>query len=175
MLGLSPSREISEIYLIIHAIAFRSKMKTIDIYTDGACSGNPGIGGWAALLIYNGHKKEISGYDKDTTNNRMEIFAVIQGLRALKESCIVNLYTDSSYVSDAFNKAWIAAWQKNNWRTASKKEVKNQDLWRALLYETHKHKISFIHVQGHADNEFNNHCDRLAREAIETCRKNNEK
>lgn len=104
----------------------------------------------------------------------MEIFAVIQGLRALKESCIVNLYTDSSYVSDAFNKAWIAAWQKNNWRTASKKEVKNQDLWRALLYETHKHKISFIHVQGHADNEFNNRCDRLAREAIETCRKNNE-
>lgn len=124
MLGLSPSREISEIYLIIHAIAFRSKMKTIDIYTDGACSGNPGIGGWAALLIYNGHKKEISGYDKDTTNNRMEIFAVIQGLRALKESCIVNLYTDSSYVSDAFNKAWIAAWQKTTGAPQVKKRSK---------------------------------------------------
>lgn len=148
-------------------------MKTIDIYTDGACSGNPGVGGWAAVLMYNEHKKEISGYDKETTNNRMEIFAVIQGLRALKESCIVRLYTDSAYVSDAFNKNWIDSWLVKDWRTANNAIVKNQDLWKALLYETNKHKITFIKVKGHSDNKYNNRCDELARGAIDECKKNN--
>ena len=137
-------------------------MKKVDIFTDGACSGNPGVGGWAAVLVFNGIKKEISGYDKQTTNNRMEMFAVIMGLRALKEPCEVVVTTDSAYVADAFNKGWVESWQKNNWRTANKDEVKNIDLWRALLYEIKRHKVSFVRVKGHADNELNNRCDFLA-------------
>lgn len=141
-------------------------MKKIDIYTDGACSGNPGAGGWAAILMFNGHKKEISGYDKQTTNNRMEIFAVIQGLRALKEPCEVRVFTDSTYVADAFLKEWVKEWQDNGWKTASKQEVKNIDLWKALIYEVNKNRVTFFKVKGHADNEYNNRCDCLAREAI---------
>lgn len=141
-------------------------MKRVDIFTDGACSGNPGVGGWAAVLVFNGIKKEISGYDKQTTNNRMEMFAVIMGLRALKEPCEVVVTTDSSYVADAFNKGWVESWQKNNWRTANKEEVKNIDLWRALLYEIKRHRVSFVRVKGHADNELNNRCDFLATTAI---------
>jgi len=144
-------------------------MKQVDIYTDGACSGNPGAGGWAAILMYGGHKKEISGYDKQTTNNRMELFAVIMALRALKEKCSVNLYTDSAYVADAFNKNWIKAWQENDWKTADKSEVKNQDMWKALLFETNRQQVKFIKVKGHSDNEFNNRCDALARGEIERC------
>jgi len=137
-------------------------MKKVEIFTDGACSGNPGIGGWAAVLVYNGKMKEISGYDKQTTNNRMELFAVIMGLRALKEPCEVVVTTDSAYVADAFNKKWIDSWQKNNWRTSNKEEVKNPDLWRALLFEIKHHKVTFVRVKGHADNELNNRCDFLA-------------
>lgn len=137
-------------------------MKTVDIYTDGACSKNPGPGGWAAVLIFKGIKKEISGYYKETTNNRMELFSVISGLRELKESCSVNIYTDSQYVADAFNKGWIYNWQQNNWRTQNKEEVKNLDLWKALILELKKHKATFIKVKGHSDNEYNNLCDKLA-------------
>lgn len=141
-------------------------MKKVDIYTDGACSGNPGAGGWAAILFYNGNKKEVSGYDKNTTNNRMELFAIIQGLNQLKEQCEVNVYSDSAYAVDSFNKNWIDSWQKNNWKTADKKDVKNKDLWTDLLIKTGKHNVTFIKVKGHSDNEFNNRCDELARDAI---------
>ncbi len=143
-------------------------MKKVDIYTDGACSGNPGKGGWAAILIYNGVEKEISGGAPETTNNRMELLAIISGLRALKESCEVTLYSDSAYSLEPFNKGWIYDWQKNNWKTSSKQDVKNTDLWLALLLEVKKHKITWIKVKGHADNEYNNRCDALARNAIKS-------
>lgn len=141
-------------------------MKKVDIYTDGACSGNPGKGGWGAILIYNGVEKEISGNAPETTNNRMELLAIISALRALKESCEVTLYSDSAYSLDPFNKGWIYDWQKNNWKNSSKQEVKNTDLWLALLLEVKKHKITWIKVKGHADNEYNNKCDSIARKAI---------
>lgn len=146
-------------------------MKKVTIYTDGACSGNPGIGGWAAVLTYKGVSKEISGYDKNTTNNRMELFAVIEGLRALKESCECDVCTDSQYVADAFNKGWLDDWQKKGWRTAGKSDVKNVDLWQALLFEIERHKVTFVKVKGHADVELNERCDFLARTAIENYRK----
>lgn len=145
-------------------------MKKVTIFTDGACSGNPGVGGWAAILIFNGVEKEISGYDKQTTNNRMEMFAVIQALRALKEACEVEIYTDSAYVADAFLKDWILSWEKNNWKTSGKSDVKNVDLWNALRFELKKHKAKFVKVKGHADNIYNNRCDELARKAISDCR-----
>ena len=137
-------------------------MKTVDIYTDGACSGNPGVGGYCAILIYNGVEKVISGSELETTNNRMEILAVIKGLETLKEPCNVNLYSDSQYVVDAFNQKWIENWQNNAWRTAGKKEVKNSDLWLKLLELTKTHAVTFIKVKGHADNEYNNRCDKIA-------------
>ena len=146
-------------------------MKKVVIYTDGACSGNPGIGGWGAVLCYNQKMKEISGYDKSTTNNRMELFAVIQALRCLKEKCICDVCTDSQYVADAFNKDWITSWQRNNWRTAGKSDVKNVDLWKALLYETNKHVVTFVKVKGHADVELNERCDQLAKGEIERYQK----
>ncbi len=146
-------------------------MKKVVIYTDGACSGNPGIGGWAAVLMYNGNSKQLSGYDKSTTNNRMEMFAVIQALRCLKESCECLVHTDSQYVADAFNKNWLSQWQKKNWRTASSSEVKNVDLWKALLYEVNKHKVTFIKVKGHADDVYNELCDKLARGEVEKYQK----
>ncbi|MCM1043774.1 MAG: ribonuclease HI [Corallococcus sp.] len=146
-------------------------MKTVTIYTDGACSGNPGIGGWAAVLIYNGKIKKVSGYDKNTTNNRMELFAVIQALRNLNQSCNCIIHTDSQYVSDAFNKDWIVIWQKNNWKTSSKDNVKNSDLWKALLYETNKHRVEFVKVKGHSDDELNNLCDQMARGEVERYQK----
>jgi len=137
-------------------------MQQVSLYTDGACSGNPGPGGWAAILIYNGHEKVLSGYMNQTTNNRMEIFAVIKGLSALNKSCIVNVYSDSSYLINAFNNSWIDNWQKNNWRTSQKTEVENQDLWRQLLAYSCKHEVRWHKVKGHADNEYNNRCDALA-------------
>lgn len=146
-------------------------MKKVTIYTDGACSGNPGIGGWAAVLLYKDAKKEISGYDKSTTNNRMELFAVIQGLRCLNQRCEVDIYTDSQYISDAFNKDWITAWQKSGWKTSSKGEVKNVDLWKALLYEVNKHKARFVKVKGHADVQLNERCDELARGEVDRYKK----
>ena len=137
-------------------------MKTVEIYTDGACSGNPGNGGYCAILIYGGVEKVVSGAEKDTTNNRMELLAIINALRVLKEKCIVNLYSDSQYVTDAFNQGWISNWLENNWRTASKKEVKNVDLWKELLECVNYHTVNFIKVQAHSDNEYNNRCDKIA-------------
>ena len=137
-------------------------MKKVELYTDGACSGNPGVGGWGAILIYNGHEKEISGYNKDTTNNRMEIFAVIQGLKQLNQPCEVTVYSDSAYVCNAFLEGWIDDWQALNWRTKSKDKVKNEDLWKLLLMQMEGHMVSFVKVKGHADNVYNNRCDKLA-------------
>lgn len=137
-------------------------MKKVSIYTDGACSGNPGNGGYCAILIYNNVEKTISGSEKDTTNNRMELLAVIKGLSALKEPCDVDLYSDSQYVTDAFNMSWITSWQMNGWKTSNKKPVKNVDLWETLLELTTKHKVTFIKVKGHSDNEYNNKCDKIA-------------
>ena len=143
------------------------KLDKVIIYTDGACSGNPGPGGWAALLMYKDNKKEISGGCEDTTNNIMEMTAVIEGLKALKRPCEVELYSDSSYVVNTFEKGWIYNWQKNNWRTSSKDPVKNRELWEELYELSQTHKVKFIKVKGHSDNEFNNRCDELAKKAIE--------
>lgn len=142
-------------------------MKKVTIYTDGACSGNPGPGGWGVVLLYNNIVKELSGYQAETTNNRMELFAAVQGLSALKESCIVELYSDSSYMVNAFQNHWIESWQAHGWKKASTKEpVLNQDLWRLLLLQVERHQVSFIKVKGHADNPYNNRCDTLATSAI---------
>ncbi len=151
------------------------QMKKVDLYTDGACSGNPGVGGWGAILIYNGHEKEVSGYNKDTTNNRMEIFAVIQGLKQLNQPCEVTVYSDSAYVCNAFTEKWIDEWQANNWRTKSKDKVKNDDLWKLLLMQMEDHKVSFVKVKGHADNVYNNRCDKLATGEISKHNKPSEK
>ena len=141
-------------------------MKKVIIYTDGACSGNPGPGGWGAILMYEDTKKEISGGRKDTTNNVMEVTAVIEGLKLLKYPCEVEIYSDSAYVVNAFNESWIANWKKNGWRNSKKEDVKNRELWEELDYLTTIHKVSFIKVKGHSDNEYNNRCDFLARKAI---------
>ena len=144
----------------------KSKFKKVTVYTDGACSGNPGPGGWGVVLIYKSIKKEMSGFDKETTNNRMEITAVINGLNALKEKCEVEVYSDSSYVVNAFNNGWIENWKNNNWRKTNKKPVENQDLWAELLELTDKHIVTYIKVKGHSDNEYNNRCDFLATNEI---------
>ena len=143
-------------------------MEEVIIYTDGACSGNPGPGGWGAILMINENKKEISGGNKNTTNNVMELTAVIEALKLLKRPCNVNLYSDSAYVVNAFNQGWIYNWKKNNWKTAGKTPVKNQELWEELYNLTKKHKVEFIKVKGHSDNEYNNRCDFLATSAIKT-------
>lgn len=137
-------------------------MKKITIYTDGSCSGNPGAGGWGAVLIYNGKEKRISGGENPTTNNRMELTAPISALSALKEPCEVELYSDSAYLVNAFNNGWLNSWQINGWRTSDKKDVKNADLWQKLLELCKIHKVEFIKVKGHSDNEYNNICDKLA-------------
>ena len=139
-------------------------MKSVEIYTDGACSGNPGAGGYCAILIYNGVEKIVSGREDNTTNNRMELLAVIEGLKTLKEKCNVNLYSDSQYVINAINQDWLKNWQKNNWRNSAKEAVKNVDLWQNLLKLLQTHKVEFIKVKGHADNEYNNRCDKIARD-----------
>ena len=141
-------------------------MKKVLIYTDGACSGNPGPGGWGAILFYEENKKEIWGNSPNTTNNIMELTAVIEALKLLKVECEVELYSDSAYVVNAFDKGWIYNWKKNNWRTSGKDDVKNRELWEELDALTQKHKVKFIKVKGHSDNEFNNRCDYLATNAI---------
>lgn len=140
--------------------------KQVIIYTDGACSGNPGPGGWGTILMYQDVKKEISGNNNNTTNNIMEITAVIEGLKLLKESCNVEIYSDSAYVVNAFNQGWIYNWMKKGWKTSNKEPVKNKELWQELYGLVQKHKVKFIKVKGHSDNEFNNRCDELARNAI---------
>ena len=137
-------------------------MKTVDIYTDGACKGNPGAGGWAAILVYNGIEKELSGGENPTTNNRMELSGVIAALEALREPCVVELYSDSKYVTDALTKGWARSWQRNGWRKADKKPALNVDLWERLLALCDIHEVRCHWVKGHADNEFNNRCDQLA-------------
>lgn len=137
-------------------------MKLVEIYTDGACSGNPGPGGWGAVLIYKENKKEMSGYDPETTNNRMELLAAIKALDALKEPCIVELYTDSAYLCNGFAKGWIYNWDRNGWKTSQKKPVENRELWEQLLAHSRRHEIRWNKVKGHADNELNNRCDELA-------------
>ena len=137
-------------------------MKKVTLYTDGACSGNPGPGGYGAVLIYNGVEKEISGGQKDTTNNQMEMMAVIKGLEMLKEPCEVKVYSDSAYVVNSIQKGWIYSWKKNNWKKADKSKVKNIDFWERLLSQLEIHKVEFLKVKGHADDELNNRCDRLA-------------
>jgi ribonuclease HI len=139
--------------------------KKVEIYTDGACSGNPGPGGWGALLRYNGHEKELSGGIDDTTNNRMEMTAVIEALKALKKPCNIDLYTDSTYVKDGVEK-WLEGWKKNNWRTSAKKPVKNQDLWESLDHEIQRHTIDWHWVKGHAGHPENERADTLATNAI---------
>jgi len=141
-------------------------MKQVELYTDGACSGNPGAGGYGAILIYKGIEREISGGEKETTNNRMEIFAVIAGLECLKEKCKVNIYSDSAYTVNAFLEGWLDGWVKNGWKKADGKAVLNIDLWKRLYDLTSYHQVTFIKVKGHADNEYNNRCDELARTAI---------
>ena len=137
-------------------------MKQVIIYTDGACSGNPGPGGWGAILMYKEKKLEISGYEAHTTNNRMELMAPIQALSRLKEPCVVSVYSDSAYLVNAFEKRWLDSWQRHNWLKSDKKPVENQDLWQELLKLAATHRIRWIKVKGHADNPYNNRCDELA-------------
>ena len=137
-------------------------MKQVEIFTDGACSGNPGKGGWGAVLRYNGAEKELCGGAVETTNNRMELTAVIEALRALKEPCKVTLTTDSKYVVDAIEKSWVYSWKQNGWRKADKKPALNVDLWEMLLPLLEKHTVTFIWVKGHAGHPENERCDKLA-------------
>lgn len=148
-------------------------MKQITIYTDGACSGNPGDGGYGAILMYGDYVKEISGGERNTTNNRMEMKAVIEALKMLKEPCEVEVYSDSAYVVNAFNENWIENWRTRNWRKSDGKAVLNVELWQALIKLTNKHSVKFVKVKGHSDNEYNNRCDELARGAIDALRTKN--
>ncbi len=141
-------------------------MKQVTLYTDGACSGNPGPGGWGAILMYGAKKKEISGGEVSTTNNRMELTAVIEGLKQLKYPCAVEVYSDSAYTVNAFQEGWVSSWEKGGWRKADKKPVLNADLWQELLALVRTHQVTFHKVKGHADNPLNNRCDELARAAI---------
>lgn len=137
-------------------------MKTVTIYTDGACSGNPGPGGWGAILRYKETEKELSGGAADTTNNRMELTAVIEALALLKEPCVVELYSDSKYVIDGLSKGWAKGWQKRGWIKSDKKPALNPDLWERLLALTDRHEMHYHWVKGHAENERNNRCDQMA-------------
>lgn len=137
-------------------------MKTVILYTDGACSGNPGPGGWGSILSFNGVEKVLSGGEKHTTNNRMEMTAVIEGLKALKEPCHVELYSDSQYVINALEKGWAFGWKKKGWVKSDKKPALNPDLWEELLSLVQKHEMAYHWVKGHAQNEYNNRCDALA-------------
>ena len=140
-------------------------MKKVEIYTDGACTGNPGKGGYGAVLIYNGAEKQISKGFKNTTNNRMELLACIDALKMLKEPCDVRVYSDSKYLTDAINKGWLSGWIKNGWKKADKKKVLNVDLWTELTELLKKHTVTFIWVKGHDGNKYNEVCDRLAVDA----------
>ena len=136
--------------------------KEVKLYTDGACSGNPGPGGYGAILIYKGIEKEVSGGELNTTNNKMEIMAVLKGLEMIKEPCKVTVYSDSAYVVNSVQMGWLESWRKNNWRKADKSKVKNIDLWERLIELMNIHEVTFVKVKGHSDNEYNNRCDRLA-------------
>ena len=137
-------------------------MKHVDIFTDGACSGNPGAGGYGSILRYGTHEREISGGSAHTTNNRMELTAVIEALKLLKEPCEVTIYTDSQYVANGITKGWAESWKRNGWRKSDKKPALNPDLWDRLLTLTDIHTLRYHWVKGHAENEYNNRCDELA-------------
>ena len=137
-------------------------MKKVSIYTDGACSGNPGKGGWGAVLVYNGTEKEMSGFEAETTNNRMELTAVIRALAALREPCLVTLTTDSKYVCDAVTKGWVYGWKKRGWKKSDGKPALNPDLWEELLTQLGRHQVEIVWVKGHAGHPENERCDRLA-------------
>lgn len=141
-------------------------MKEVTIYTDGACSGNPGPGGWGAVLIHGDLRKEITGGSRQTTNNRMELTAALEALRKLKQPSRVKLYTDSAYLANCFKQKWYVNWEKRGWRNSRGEPVENKDLWQELLREVRKHEVEFIKVKGHSDVELNNRCDELARGAI---------
>lgn len=136
-------------------------MKEVELYTDGACRGNPGNGGYGAILVYGKYEKEISGGERETTNNRMELMAAIAGLEALKEPCSVKLYSDSKYLVDAYNEGWVYSWQKSGWRRG-RDELKNPDLWERLFMLTKKHEVTFVWVKGHNGHAYNERCDALA-------------
>ena len=140
----------------------------IEIYTDGACSGNPGPGGYGAILRYGGHEKEISGGYRLTTNNRMELTAVIKSLQEIKKTCSITVYSDSKYIIDAINLGWVNKWAASRWIKSDKSPVKNVDLWKALMELVNRHTITWVWVKGHSDNELNSRCDRLAVEAIKS-------
>lgn len=142
-------------------------MKEVIVYTDGACSGNPGPGGWGAILIYGKQQKEICGASPATTNNRMEMQAALEALQILTEPCLVRLHSDSAYLVNAFNAGWIENWLKRGWKKADKKPVENQDLWQQLLVAVQRHEVLWIKVKGHADDELNNAVDRLAVQAMQ--------
>ncbi len=137
-------------------------MKKVNIYSDGACSKNPGPGGYGVILEYNGHESVLSGGEENTTNNKMELMGVIIGLEALKEPCDVVIVTDSKYITDSFNKGWIDSWQKKNWKKSDGKEVLNIELWKRLLKAMEGHKVKFVHVMGHRGHSYNERCDKLA-------------
>ena len=141
--------------------------KVVVLYTDGACSNNPGVGGYCSILRYNGREKIISGGEENTTNNRMELMGVLKGLQSIKTGCNVEVYSDSAYVVNAFENNWIETWQRNNWRTSAKTPVLNLDLWKLLLEETDRLKVKWCKVKGHADNELNNRCDEIARNEVQ--------
>ncbi|MDD2397846.1 MAG: ribonuclease HI [Tissierellia bacterium] len=137
-------------------------MKKVNIYSDGACSKNPGPGGYGVILEYKGHEVELSGGEENTTNNQMELLGVIKGLEALKEPCDVTIVTDSKYVTDSFNKGWIDSWQKKGWKKSDGKAVLNKELWQRLLKAKEAHKVKFVHVPGHKGHSYNERCDKLA-------------
>jgi len=137
-------------------------MKKVNIYSDGACSKNPGPGGYGVILEYKGQELELSGGEANTTNNQMELMGVITGLEALKEPCDVTVVTDSRYITDAFNKGWIDEWQKRNWKKSDGKAVMNKELWQRLLKAAAPHKVKFVHVPGHKGHDYNERCDKLA-------------
>lgn len=139
-----------------------TNLPVVVLYTDGACSGNPGPGGWGAMLIWNGKKKEISGGEPNTTNNRMEMRAVIEGLKALNKPCHVKIHSDSALIINTFTKGWIETWQKKGWKKADKKPVENRELWEEMLNVSKSHKVSWIKVKGHSDDNLNNRVDELA-------------
>lgn len=137
-------------------------MKKVNVYSDGACSGNPGPGGYGVILEFNGNELELSGGESNTTNNRMELMGVIIGLESLKEPCDVTVVSDSKYVVDAFNKNWLNSWQKKDWKKSDGKPVLNKELWQRLLLATNKHKVTFVHIMGHNGHEYNERCDKIA-------------
>lgn len=145
--------------------------KHVSIYTDGSCSGNPGPGGWAAILMFGEHERVITGYDEQTTNNRMELAAVIEALAVMKEPVNARVHTDSAYIANAFNKNWIEDWLRRGWKTSNKKPVKNRDLWERLIDLTKIHDVEFVKVKGHADDDLNNRVDGLAVMALEDGRR----